>query len=210
MPNEQETRHGLSATEGRPLAWARHKSPKRTNLSAASIFLARPLCHPPPAGALVFVFLQIQPLACALEEPRFPNMVHVKNLLLEKFFGSISFPRAAPLKPYSSRNSKLMIKDSVCIPLWEVDKMFIAKPNTNSELRATIFSFLGNFSRFLTALLLSTLKISTENHVKVLTMSPISIRAYQSTASHFYPLPLLRFNMYRNKVRISSTTSCLK
>lgn len=59
-----------------------------------------------------------------------------------------------------------MIKDSVCIPLWDVGKIFITKPNTNSELTATIFGFLGNFSTSLTALLLSTLKAGRENDVK--------------------------------------------
>lgn len=93
-------------------------------------------------------------------------MVQAKNFLVEKLFDSIPFPWAAPLQPYPNRNSKLMIKDSVCIPLWDVGKIFITKPNTNSELTATIFGFLGNFSTSLTALLLSTLKASRGNDVK--------------------------------------------
>lgn len=99
-----------------PLEWTKHKSPKGTNLLAASMFLAQPLCHPPPAGALVFSYLQTQPLAFALEEPqpKSPNHSPSENFLLEKHFDNTPFPWAAPLlEPYSSRNSKLVIKDSV-------------------------------------------------------------------------------------------------
>lgn len=120
------------------------------------------------------------------------------------FFGHVT-PRAASSQLYSNKTSKFMIKDSVSIPLWDVGKMLTTKLNTNSEITSAIFNFLGNLSRSLKVLLLFPLKTSRENYVEVFHSSPLG-----SSVSHFYALPLFRFNMYRRKVRINSTMSYLK
>lgn len=94
------------------------------------------------------------------------------------FFGHVS-AWAAPLQLYSNRNSKFMIKDPVSIPLWDVGKMLMTKLNTNSEITAAIFKFLGNLSRSLTGLLLSPLKTSWENDMEVFHPFPLRLTREQ-------------------------------
>lgn len=129
-----------------------------------------------------------------LKQPQSKTPTHgtVEKSVTGKIFWQYILSLLSPLKAYSNRNSKLMIKESVCIPLLHAGKIFITKPNTNSELTSKMFDFLGNFSRSLTAFLLFTLKTNTENYMEVL--------------CHPFPLGLTRaLNNFRFSFKLQDT-----